>query len=153
MFLCFFDIPKSLEIFNDLFYILVYIYILIYLSNLISDTNIATEENETTVRLVGGRGRHEGRVQMYLLGHWATVCGYSWDILDAVVVCRQLGYPTALASVMQTEFGGRDDLMWSYKVDCNGYEANFLECKNQPYRYCRSSPYVAGVVCSSESST
>ena len=100
---------------------------------------------------MGGRGRHEGRVQMYLLGHWATVCGCSWDIQDAVVVCRQLGYPTALASVKQNEFGGRSDLMWSYEMDCNGYEANLLECKKRPSTCSRSSPNVAGVVCSSES--
>ena len=117
----------------------------------ISETNIATEEKEATVRLVGGQGRHEGRVQMYLLGHWATVCGYSWDIQDAVVVCRQLGYPTALASVRRTEFGGHSDLMWSYAMDCNGYETNLLECKKRPSSCSRRSPNVAGVVCSSES--
>ena len=117
----------------------------------ISETNIATEEKEATVRLVGGRSRHEGRVQMYLLGHWATVCGYSWGLLDAIVVCRQLGYPTALASVRQTEFGGRSDLMWAYEMDCNGYEANLLECKKRSSSCSRSSPNVAGVVCSSES--
>ena len=124
---------------------------LYYYTYHISETNIAAEEKETIVRLVGGRGLHEGRVQMYLLGHWATVCGYSWDIQDAVVVCRQLGYPTALASVQQNEFGGRSDLMWSYEMDCNGYEANLLECKKQPSSCSRSSPNVAGVVCSSES--
>ena len=125
--------------------------ILLHLYYHISETNIATEEKEANVRLVGGRGRHEGRVQMYLLGHWATVCGYSWDIQDAVVVCRQLGYPTALASVGGTEFGGRSDLMWSYAMDCNGYEANLLECKKRPSSCSRSSTNVAGVVCSSES--
>ena len=100
---------------------------------------------------MGGRGRHEGRVQMYLLGHWATLCGHSWEVQDAVVVCHQLGYSTALASVTQTEFGGRIDLMWSYAMDCNGYEANLHECKKRPYSCSRSSPNVAGVVCSSES--
>ena len=125
--------------------------ILLHLYYHISETNIATEEKETAVRLVGGRGRHEGRVQMYLLGHWATVCGHSWDIQDAVVVCRQLGYPTALASVGGTEFGRRSDLMWSYAMDCNGYEANLLECKKRPSSCSRSSTNVAGVVCSSES--
>ena len=125
--------------------------IVLHLSHLISETDIATEGNETTVRLVGGRSRHEGRVQMHLLGHWATVCGRSWDLWDAVVVCRQLGYPTALASVQQTEFGGRSDLMWSYEMDCNGYEANLLECKKRPSSCSTSSTNVAGVVCLSES--
>ena len=100
---------------------------------------------------MGGQGRHEGRVQMYLLGHWATVCECSWDIQDGVVVCRQLGYSTALASVRQTEFGGCSDLMWSYEMGCNGYEANVLECKKRPSSCSRRSTNVAGVVCSSES--
>ena len=125
--------------------------LLLHLYYHISETNIATEDKEATVRLVGGQGRHKGRVQMYLLGYWATVCGHSWDIQDAVVVCRQLGYPTALASVGGTEFGGRNDRMWSYEMDCNGYEANLLECKKRPSTCSRSSPNVAGVVCSSES--
>ena len=125
--------------------------IVLHLYRLISETDIATEEKETTVRLVGGRSRHEGRVQMHLLGHWATVCGRSWDLWDAVVVCRQLGYPKVLASVQQTEFGGRSDLMWSYEMDCNGYEANLLECKKRPSSCSRYSPNVAGVVCLSES--
>ena len=114
----------------------------------ILETNITTEEEKVTVRLVGGQGLHEGRVQMYLLGHWATVCSNFWDLLDTVVACRQLGYSTALASFGQNEFGGRNDPKWSYGIDCNGYESTILECAR---RRSRCSSNVAGVVCSSKS--
>ena len=46
------------------------------------------------VQLVGGRGPHEGRIEYCKDGEWTTICGKrSWDHTDAVVVCRQLGYP------------------------------------------------------------
>ena len=38
----------------------------------------------------------EGRVEVFHSNHWGTVCGDYWGLEEAVVVCRQLGYPTAL---------------------------------------------------------
>ena len=55
--------------------------------------------NETNVRLVNGQSPHEGGVEICLNGVWGSVCAerYSWqrelwDIREAMVVCRQLGY-------------------------------------------------------------
>ena len=44
------------------------------------------------VRLVGGSGPHEGRVEVCWDHHWGAVCDDNWDDNAATVVCRQLGY-------------------------------------------------------------
>ena len=44
------------------------------------------------VRLMGGAGPHEGRVELCINGVWGTVCDDFWDNRDAAVVCNQLNY-------------------------------------------------------------
>ena len=35
----------------------------------------------------------EGNVEMCWRGSWRAVCDQGWNIINAAVVCRQLGYP------------------------------------------------------------
>lgn len=45
-------------------------------------------------RLVGGRDKYEGRIEICLNGTWGTVDRYLFSYNDSVVVCRSLGFPT-----------------------------------------------------------
>lgn len=50
---------------------------------------------EQSVRLVGGSSDLEGRVEFCNNGVWSTVChNVYWNLPDATVVCRQLGFNT-----------------------------------------------------------
>ena len=44
------------------------------------------------MRLVDGLTPDDGRVEICLNGVWGSVCDDFWDVREAIVVCRQLGY-------------------------------------------------------------
>ena len=46
------------------------------------------------IRLVGGTTEYEGRVEICWNKIWGTVCDDFWSWFDAIVACRQLGFPT-----------------------------------------------------------
>ncbi|PIK42353.1 hypothetical protein BSL78_20796 [Apostichopus japonicus] len=58
-----------------------------------------------SIRLTGGPTENVGRVEVLVNGIWGTVCDDSWDIIDATVVCRQLGYPGAVRARSSALFG------------------------------------------------
>ncbi len=51
---------------------------------------------EGAVRLIGSSTTNtlQGRIEVCNQNEWGTVCGNSWGMEDARVVCRQLGYQT-----------------------------------------------------------
>ena len=73
-------------------------------------------------------------MQIYHFGHWGYVCGSYWDMLDAVVLCHQLGYSTAVAA--RSEYGSNDIGSWPYNNTCTGYEETLMQCTKSNIPYC-----------------
>ena len=80
------------------------------------------------VRLVGGNHRWEGTVEVLYKRNWGTVCDTSWDIRDANVTCRQLGFKGAEAAPLRSAFGLRSGRSWMDQVQCKGNESSLSEC-------------------------
>lgn len=84
-----------------------------------------------SVRLVrpAGLSPGRGRVEVFVGGHWGTVCDDAWDTKAAAVVCRQLGFAHAVRAAKRAEFGeGRSLPILLDDVRCTGSERNLLEC-------------------------
>ena len=83
---------------------------------------------------------------------WGTVCDNGWDINDARVVCRQLGFPNVDSAPHSAHFGAGSGKVWLDDVNCLGNEASIENCL-QPNAWgshnCRHSKD-ASIICSSK---
>ena len=116
---------------------------------------IDTTSNDTegSVRLVGGNTLLEGRVEIFLLGQWGTVCDSNWDLADATVVCHQLGYLRAIEAPRSAFFGAGSGPSWYYRMYCTGREHSLTECSKSTSYFGSACSHSrdAGAVCSSQS--
>ncbi|XP_020863899.1 neurotrypsin isoform X1 [Phascolarctos cinereus] len=88
----------------------------------------------TPVRLVGGRGIHEGRVELYHAGQWGTVCDDQWDDADAEVVCRQLGLSGVAKAWSRAHFGQGSGSVMLDEVRCTGNELSLEQCPKSSWQ-------------------
>ena len=80
------------------------------------------------MRLVNGRHRCEGRVEVQHNDTWGTVCDDDWDMVDANVVCRQLSCGLAMAVGSSSQFGQGAGPILLDNVDCKGGENDLGQC-------------------------
>ena len=100
------------------------------------------------VRLVGGPDNEAGRVEVYYNKSWGSVCDDHWNINDARVVCRQLGFRYALKAYQKAYYGQGTGRIWLDDVRCRGSESSLFLCwhKGMGNHNCDHSED-AGVLC------
>ena len=85
-----------------------------------------------TVRLIGGQGEYEGRVEVLYNTEWGSICDDSWDINDANVVCRQLGFSNgAVSAYRDARFGEGCGRIWLENLQCTGSETTLFDCPHR----------------------
>ena len=90
----------------------------------------------------------QGRVEVFYNGTWGTVCDDWWDLTDANVVCRELGFEGAVKAHVFATFGQRNGTIWMNDVRCTGNEKSLTECRHNGWgkHNCDHRDH-AGVVC------
>lgn len=67
-----------------------------------NDAGVICQYNSTCttqgdIRLAGGAGDSEGRVEVCNQNQWGTVCSIGWNQNDANVACRQAGFLSGIS--------------------------------------------------------
>ena len=83
--------------------------------------------NDLLDRLVDGANHNEGRVEVFHARQWGTICDKGWDLIDAKVVCRMLGYTDAITTPKYDEGTGR---IWLSDVNCQVSDDSIFRCKH-----------------------
>ncbi|XP_071503079.1 MAM and LDL-receptor class A domain-containing protein 1-like [Diadema antillarum] len=107
------------------------------------------------VRLIGAQSG-EGRVEVFVNNQWGTVCDDNWDINDAHVICKMLGYNSATSAPIWAHFGQGSGPIWMDEVACYGFETDINQCAHNGFgSHDCSHSEDAGVFCdiSNDSST
>lgn len=103
------------------------------------------------VRLQGPLSRHGfGLVEVFYGGQWGTICNDNWNINNARVVCRQLGYKYGIRAYQAGLSNTGNGKIWLDDVNCTGNEPNLTSCSHSGWgiHNCYHSKD-AGVECSS----
>jgi len=79
----------------------------------------------------GLRSPWEGLVQVYTRNAYHFICNRQWTMTEANVVCRQLGYPSAVS----IGYTGSNSTYSSAEIDfsCDGTEDSLLDCELLEY--------------------
>ena len=74
-------------------------------------------------------------MEVYYNGEWGTVCDDGWDLNDAEVVCRELGYGKAAAMICCAFYGEGSGQIWLDNVNCVGTEQAITDCSHNGWEH------------------
>ncbi|XP_046855863.1 deleted in malignant brain tumors 1 protein-like isoform X4 [Xenia sp. Carnegie-2017] len=102
-----------------------------------------------SVRIQGPRNSEGvGRVEIFYNGQWGTICDDNWDVKDAMVVCRQLGFSGAVRALQGSSVPDGKGTIWLDDVACTGSEAKLSSCSHSGWKTHNCGHYEdAGVEC------
>ncbi len=103
-------------------------------------------DDSPPLRLVGGEGPYEGRVEIFLSNTWGTICDDFFTTYEGAVVCRQLNFTGVLDVVMSFGRGSGPILLDDVHCGC-GNESSLLDCNHKRVNNCDHFEDV-GIVCS-----
>ncbi|KAL6449112.1 hypothetical protein ACFW04_000663 [Cataglyphis niger] len=117
-----------------------------------SDENVCTAENlGYDIRLAGANNSYEGRIEVKILGHWGQVCDDGFGMINADVICKELGFDLGALEVRSGGFYGNLEPPTRFMVDqlkCRGNETTLRECDFNGWGIHNCQPEEAvGIVC------
>ncbi|KPP75152.1 hypothetical protein Z043_105621, partial [Scleropages formosus] len=80
------------------------------------------------LRLWGGRGPCDGRVEVFNNGEWGVICNYKWSIANEKVICRALGCGTRTVSSTEHSSTNPPKKAWMNEINCTGEEKHLWDC-------------------------
>ncbi|XP_067881373.1 scavenger receptor cysteine-rich type 1 protein M130-like [Heterodontus francisci] len=97
------------------------------------DVRIMCSEHKE-LRLVNGKHRCEGRVEVFYNGTWGTVCSERLDGPDAEVICKQLQCgPLSSIDYYAQSFGEGSGPIWLDGMECISHESFLWQCQKEPW--------------------
>ena len=75
-------------------------------------------------------------LEVYYDGIWRDVCYNRWDLADASVACRQLGYRGSQEETITYYSYSFNSLTWINDIACFGNESRLVDCLHHIGSYC-----------------
>ena len=83
-------------------------------------------------------GESSGEVEILANGRYGSICDSSWDMKDAAVVCRQLGFLFAIATDQYTAQQHPPPVtVFLSNLSCTGTESNVHDCPFNTSYHCK----------------